>query len=202
MSFALVSAYAPDFLAGVRKAIERGLPAEAALRAITLAAAEVLGVADRLGSLEAGKIANVVVWSGEPLAKDAKAKMVFVDGVLYEPDEKPKPSRRRAPRRRPQPVSRRGGSAMNAACSPLLALASETIAIRGGTILTVGPQGTIENGTVLIRDGQHRRGGHGRRRPRGRARHRRHRPLRHARPHRRPLAHRGRRRRQRVHERR
>jgi len=91
-SFALVSAYAPDFLAGVRKAIERGLPAEAALRAITLAPAEVLGVADRLGSLEAGKIANVVVWSGEPLAKDTKAKMVFVDGALYEPDEKPKPS--------------------------------------------------------------------------------------------------------------
>ena len=76
----------------MRKAIERGLPADAALRAVTLAPAEVLGVADRLGSLEAGKIANVVVWSGEPLAKDTKAKMVFVDGVLYEPDEKPKPS--------------------------------------------------------------------------------------------------------------
>ena len=92
VSFALVSAYAPDFLAGVRKAIERGLPAEAALRAITLAPAEVLGVADRLGSLEAGKIANVVVWSGEPLAKDTKAKMAFVDGALYDPDAKPKPS--------------------------------------------------------------------------------------------------------------
>jgi len=92
ISFALVSAFAPDFLAGVRKAIERGLPADAALRAVTLAPAEVLGVADRLGSLEAGKIANVVVWSGEPLAKDTKAKMVFVDGALYEPDEKAKPS--------------------------------------------------------------------------------------------------------------
>jgi imidazolonepropionase-like amidohydrolase len=94
VSFALVSAFAPDFLAGVRTAIERGLPAEAALRALTLAPAEVLGVADRLGSLEAGKIADVVVWSGEPLAKDTKAKMVFVDGVLYEPEEKrdPKPS--------------------------------------------------------------------------------------------------------------
>jgi imidazolonepropionase-like amidohydrolase len=96
VSFALVSAFAPDFLAGVRKAIERGLPAEAALRAITLGPAEVLGVADRLGSLEAGKIADVVVWSAEPLAKDTKAKMVFVDGVLYEPDErrdaKPSPS--------------------------------------------------------------------------------------------------------------
>ena len=55
VTFALVSAYAPDFLAGVRKAIERGLPADAALRAVTLAPAEVLGVADRLGSLEAGQ---------------------------------------------------------------------------------------------------------------------------------------------------
>jgi len=92
VSFALVSAYAPNFLAGVRKAIDRGLPREAALRSLTLGAAEALGIADRTGSLEAGKIADVVAWSGEPLSKDAKAKMVFVDGQLYEPDEAPSPS--------------------------------------------------------------------------------------------------------------
>jgi imidazolonepropionase-like amidohydrolase len=86
--FALVSGHAPSFLAGVRKAIERGLPADAALRAVTLSAAEALGVADRTGSLEKGKLANVVAWSGEPLAKDAKVKMVFVDGRLHEPDER------------------------------------------------------------------------------------------------------------------
>jgi imidazolonepropionase-like amidohydrolase len=90
--FALVSAYAPDFLAGVRKAIERGLPREAALRAVTLDAAFALGVADRMGSLEAGKIANVVAWSGDPLTKEAKVKMVFVDGRLYEPEDRPEPS--------------------------------------------------------------------------------------------------------------
>lgn len=87
--FALVSAYAPNFVAGVKKAIEKGLPQDAALRAVTLGAAEVLGVADRTGSLEAGKIGNLVVWSGEPLGKDGKVKMVFVDGQLYEPEEKP-----------------------------------------------------------------------------------------------------------------
>jgi imidazolonepropionase-like amidohydrolase len=87
--FALVSGHAPNFLAGVRKAIERGLPRDAALKAVTLSAAEVLGVADRLGSLETGKIANVVAWTGEPLAKDAKIKMVFVDGQIYEPEERP-----------------------------------------------------------------------------------------------------------------
>ena len=85
--FALVSGHAPDFLAGVRKAVERGLPSEAALRAVTLSAAEALGVADRTGSLEAGKIANVVAWAGEPLTKDAKPRYVFVDGELFEPDQ-------------------------------------------------------------------------------------------------------------------
>ena len=89
VSFALVSAYAPNFIAGVKKAIEKGLPQDAALRAVTLGAAEALGVADRTGSLDAGKIGNVVVWSGEPLGKDGKVKMVFVDGQLYEPEEKP-----------------------------------------------------------------------------------------------------------------
>src|SRR5207247_8669087 len=92
VSFALVSAYAPNFLAGIRTAIERGLPREVALRAVTLRAAETLGIADRTGSLEPGKIADVVAWSGEPLTKDAKAKMVFVDGQLYEPEERPEPS--------------------------------------------------------------------------------------------------------------
>ena len=87
--FALVSGFANDFLAGIRKAIEKGLPKDVALRAVTLTAAEILGVADRTGSLDKGKIANVVVWSGEPLTKDAKVKMVFVDGELYEPEDKP-----------------------------------------------------------------------------------------------------------------
>lgn len=101
VSFALVSAYAPNFLAGVRKVIERGLPREVALRAVTLGAAEALGIADRTGSLEPGKIADVVAWSGEPLTKDAKAKMVFVDGQLYEPDEAPSPA--------PSPKAEAGG---------------------------------------------------------------------------------------------
>jgi imidazolonepropionase-like amidohydrolase len=89
VSFALGSGHAKDFLAGVRKAVEMGLPRDAALRAITLSAAETLGVADRTGSLDRGKVANLVAWSGEPLTKDAKVKMVFVDGQLYEPEERP-----------------------------------------------------------------------------------------------------------------
>jgi imidazolonepropionase-like amidohydrolase len=91
--FALVSGFAPDFLAGVRTAVASGLSKEGALRAVTLGAAEALAVADRTGSLDVGKIANVVAWSGEPLTKEAKPKMVFVDGRLYEPEEKTEPKK-------------------------------------------------------------------------------------------------------------
>ena len=97
--FALGSGHAKDYLAGVRKAIEKGLPSETALRAATLGAAEVLGVADRLGSLEAGKIANVVAWSGgDPFAKETSARLVFVDGRLYEPSPPDKPEDKAVPR--------------------------------------------------------------------------------------------------------
>ena len=135
--FALVSGHAPDFLAGVRKAIERGLPPDVALRAVTLSAAEALGVAERTGSLEAGKIANVVAWSGEPLTKDAKPRYVFVDGELFEPDAK---------EASPSAFSFSGDQPMTAA---LLALAlaappspppEKAFAIMGGTVITAGPR--------------------------------------------------------------
>ncbi len=81
-TFALVSGSgkAGDFLPGIRKAIENGLSADDALRATTLAPARIFGVDRQLGSLERGKIANVVI-SDKPLFdKDAKVTRVFVDG--------------------------------------------------------------------------------------------------------------------------
>lgn len=57
-----------------------GLPSEAALRAVTLDAARILGVDDRLGSLEAGKDADLVVWSGDPVGTWGEARVVVVDG--------------------------------------------------------------------------------------------------------------------------
>jgi imidazolonepropionase-like amidohydrolase len=58
-----------------------GLPAEAALRAITLSPAEIFGVADRMGSLEAGKDGNVVVASGDIMDHRTQVTHVFIDGV-------------------------------------------------------------------------------------------------------------------------
>jgi imidazolonepropionase-like amidohydrolase len=63
-------------------AVAYGLSWDDALRAITLAPAEVLGVADRLGSLAAGRDANVVVWSGDPFEFASNAERVYVRGRM------------------------------------------------------------------------------------------------------------------------
>ena len=58
-----------------------GLPAEAALRAITLAPAEILGVGARIGSIETGKDANLVVASGDIMDARTRVEAVYIDGV-------------------------------------------------------------------------------------------------------------------------
>lgn len=57
-----------------------GLPYDEALKAITLNAAEIWGVADKLGSLDVGKTANVVVANGDPLDVKTEVKQVFIEG--------------------------------------------------------------------------------------------------------------------------
>jgi imidazolonepropionase-like amidohydrolase len=58
-----------------------GLPAEAALRAITLSPAEILGIASRMGSISVGKDANLVVASGDIMDHRTEVVQVFIDGV-------------------------------------------------------------------------------------------------------------------------
>src|ERR1700685_1780417 len=69
-----------DILKAAKKSIDAGLAPDAALRALTLSPAEIYGVADRLGSIENGKIANLVVTDGDLFEEKTKIKMVFVDG--------------------------------------------------------------------------------------------------------------------------
>ncbi|MCE2829410.1 MAG: amidohydrolase family protein, partial [Sphingomonadales bacterium] len=58
-----------------------GLSWDEAFAAISSAPAEIMGVADRLGSLKAGRAADVVVWDGDPLELSSAATMVFIEGV-------------------------------------------------------------------------------------------------------------------------
>jgi imidazolonepropionase-like amidohydrolase len=66
-------------------AVREGMPEEEALKAITIYAAEIIGVADRIGSLEVGKDADVVVFSDHPFDYRAVTELVLVNGeVAYE----------------------------------------------------------------------------------------------------------------------
>lgn len=61
-------------------AVSQGLDPEEALRAITIYPAEILGVADRVGSLKEGKDADVVLYDGHPFDLEARVKLVLIDG--------------------------------------------------------------------------------------------------------------------------
>ena len=61
-------------------AVSYGMTWDQALRAVTLAPAEIFGVADRYGSLEPRKVANVVVWSGDPFEFTTGVEHVFIRG--------------------------------------------------------------------------------------------------------------------------
>jgi imidazolonepropionase-like amidohydrolase len=96
VKFALYSdglAAPKDIFKNLRKAMDAGLTPDAALRAFTLDAADILGVSDRLGSLEPGKIANVIVADGEIFHEKTKMKHVFVDGRWFEVHEEPPPDK-------------------------------------------------------------------------------------------------------------
>jgi adenine deaminase len=117
------------------KSIENGLSKDAALRAMTLSAAEILGVNNQLGSLETGKIANLVVSRGDILAKDKTITHVFVDGKLFEQRERP----RTAP-------TRGGGQATTAGAAQPTALAQ----VGGTYAINVEIPGQPIQGTLLL----------------------------------------------------
>jgi imidazolonepropionase-like amidohydrolase len=82
VSFALVSGAGKtsDFLPGIRKAIDNGLSPDDALRAVTISPARILGVERQLGTLEKGKIANLVITDKPIFDKESEVKQVIIDG--------------------------------------------------------------------------------------------------------------------------
>ena len=146
-----------DFFTNAGKAVENGLDKDAAVRAMTLGAAEILGVADRLGSIETGKIANVVLVKNDVFARDRFVSRVFVDGKMFEQKE---------PSRRPAPNGQPGGAGGGPSPAVMVVAGnySITIDVPGQTLtgtLALIQQGTVLSGTlstqlgvVQIRDGK------------------------------------------------
>lgn len=70
----------PRLRQGAGNAIANGLPAEAALAAMTRGPAEIFGVAESIGTVEVGKLADLVLWSGDPFEVTTYAERVFAGG--------------------------------------------------------------------------------------------------------------------------
>jgi len=92
------SSSVPDFFADLRTAIEKGLPADAALRALSATPAELFGASQELGALAPGRAANLSLVEGDLANKERSVRHVFVAGRHFEgapkkeakPEEKPK----------------------------------------------------------------------------------------------------------------
>jgi imidazolonepropionase-like amidohydrolase len=143
-----------DFSKRVREAIARGLSREDALAAVTTVPARQLGLTDRLGTLEAGKIASLVVATGEPFAEKARVAEIWIDGERIEPlltagerEEAEKGAAAAtsppAPDVRPPPAREAGPVAAPAA-----------VVVRGATVWTQGSAGILENADLVVSGGK------------------------------------------------
>jgi imidazolonepropionase-like amidohydrolase len=69
-------------------AVAYGLPEQEGLRAVTQYSAEILGLADRMGTLGVGKQANLIITDGSPLQQTTQIKGVFIQGEAFQPESR------------------------------------------------------------------------------------------------------------------
>jgi imidazolonepropionase-like amidohydrolase len=83
-----------DYIINAARAVEAGLPKEEAIRAMTIYPAQIFGLSEQLGSIEKGKIANLVITTGDIFNRDTKVRNVFIDGKLLDikPPEPQRPA--------------------------------------------------------------------------------------------------------------
>ena len=86
--FSSMSAKPKEIQANLRRMISAGLSEDAALASLTIVPAQLLGLSDRLGTIDNGKIANLIVSDKPYFNEKAKVRYVFVDGMLYIMDVK------------------------------------------------------------------------------------------------------------------
>ena len=88
--FSTLGIASKDFKPTIRKIIENGLTSDQALEALTVQPANILGVSSIMGSIEKGKIANLIITDMPYFDKKSNVKYVFVDGKKYEYENKRK----------------------------------------------------------------------------------------------------------------
>ncbi|MCC6233863.1 MAG: amidohydrolase family protein [Verrucomicrobiales bacterium] len=155
-----------EFRKNLAASLERGLSRSNALRALTLTPAQLTGLADRLGTVEPGKLAHLTVVAGDYFNPTSRVHAVWVEGV---PHELPRP-RRESPVPSqtatnattqttstnlppfPRPALARVARAPLDLRGPLQRPAA--VLVRHATIWTCGPAGVLTNASLLIRQGR------------------------------------------------
>ncbi len=135
-----------DFVANAAKAIDNGLARDEALRALTIRAAEIFGMADRMGSIETGKIANLTVTKGDIFDRNTRVTNVFIDGheVDLRPIAPPRPAVGAGQAGPPNAQPEEAGAALNGNWSITVILGDQSIA---GT-LVLHREGNSVSGTL------------------------------------------------------
>ncbi len=142
-----------DFLGNAGKTVQNGLPKDDAVRALTLSAAEILGVENRLGSIETGKIANLVVVRGDVFDTNKRIMHVFVDGKHFEQKEPATPPRPATPGTvTPGATLNVGGTYQISIEIPGQSMSGTLILVQQAASLTGSMQTML--GTTPIKDGK------------------------------------------------
>jgi len=149
---------AERFLANLRLAMEAGLSHDAALRALTLGPAAILGVDRQLGSLETGKIGNVTLLDGRLGEARTRVRWVVVDGVPYEQGPARTDRTAETPDEAAAVAADRDagddGVAVETDASRTPAtLTGGDVLILGATVLTMAQAGVRDETDILVRDG-------------------------------------------------
>lgn len=136
-----------DFLPNIAKAVANGLDKDQALRALTLSPAELFDVADRMGSIEKGKIANLTVMRGEIFDPKARLVHLFIDGQPADIRTAPAPSADK--KDAPAPSGTPAPPAVNIVGNWTINITADGNALPPGT-LNFRRDGDTLNGTLQI----------------------------------------------------
>ncbi|HYF00521.1 MAG TPA: amidohydrolase family protein, partial [Planctomycetota bacterium] len=146
-----------EALAAVRTRVEAGLPAEAALEALTIAPARLLGVDATQGTVEKGKAATLTILTAPLGDPNAAVKHVIADGLKHDYEGKAPKEKDKDKEEKKDPPPPAAGSLTDADVeidSDRRPTGTGSLVVAHATILTGGPAGTIERGSVVIRDGR------------------------------------------------
>ena len=125
-----------DFKTNLLKVIENGLSEDQALAALTTSPASILGVSSMMGTIEKGKMANLIVSDTAYFTKDSNVRFVFVDGVKYEYEVKKKKKKKN------------GGEPVNA--SGVWNYTTETPQGNGSGVITIKGTPGDYSGTITV----------------------------------------------------